>query len=128
MLLIQPTNIVASIIDCVGCEKCKLWGKLQILGIATSLKVLFSEAPLNRNQIEVNERKESLILHRNEMIAMINTLTRFSASLKEIKEMDRLLMLSTTDASTINEDKRHLFQSDNHRLYQDIQEEEEDEL
>ena len=28
--------------DCVGCEKCRLWGKLQVLGLATSLKILFS--------------------------------------------------------------------------------------
>jgi hypothetical protein len=28
--------------DCVGCEKCKMWAKLQLLGIATSLKILFS--------------------------------------------------------------------------------------
>lgn len=28
--------------DCVGCEKCRLWGKLQILGLGTALKILFS--------------------------------------------------------------------------------------
>jgi hypothetical protein len=26
--------------DCVVCEKCKLWGKLQILGIGTAIKIL----------------------------------------------------------------------------------------
>ena len=35
---------VSLILDCVSCEKCKLWGKLQILGIGTALKVLMSEA------------------------------------------------------------------------------------
>jgi hypothetical protein len=30
--------------DCVGCEKCKMHGKLNILGIAAAMKVLFSEA------------------------------------------------------------------------------------
>ena len=33
---------ITRIMDCVGCEKCKMWGKLQLLGIATSLKILFS--------------------------------------------------------------------------------------
>ncbi|KAK9850278.1 hypothetical protein WJX84_007666 [Apatococcus fuscideae] len=33
---------ITRVMDCVGCEKCKLWGKLQLLGIATSLKVLFT--------------------------------------------------------------------------------------
>eukprot|EP00897_Mesotaenium_endlicherianum_P003124 jgi/Mesen1/283/ME1155523C09450 len=31
-----------AIMDCVGCEKCRLWGKLQILGLGTALKILFS--------------------------------------------------------------------------------------
>ena len=29
--------------DCVGCEKCRLWGKLQVLGLGTALKILFSD-------------------------------------------------------------------------------------
>ncbi|KAF3656716.1 hypothetical protein FXO37_15339 [Capsicum annuum] len=28
--------------ECVGCEKCRLWGKLQVLGLETALKILFS--------------------------------------------------------------------------------------
>eukprot|EP00201_Polytomella_parva_P019162 CAMPEP_0175054010 /NCGR_PEP_ID=MMETSP0052_2-20121109/9255_1 /TAXON_ID=51329 ORGANISM="Polytomella parva, Strain SAG 63-3" /NCGR_SAMPLE_ID=MMETSP0052_2 /ASSEMBLY_ACC=CAM_ASM_000194 /LENGTH=785 /DNA_ID=CAMNT_0016318633 /DNA_START=502 /DNA_END=2859 /DNA_ORIENTATION=- len=33
---------ITRVMDCVGCEKCKLWGKLQTLGVATALKVVFS--------------------------------------------------------------------------------------
>lgn len=33
---------ITRVMDCVGCEKCKMWGKLQFLGLATSLKILFS--------------------------------------------------------------------------------------
>ncbi|CAG8777178.1 440_t:CDS:2, partial [Dentiscutata heterogama] len=33
---------VSKIMDCVGCDKCRLWGKLQISGIGTALKILFS--------------------------------------------------------------------------------------
>lgn len=32
---------VSRIMDCVGCDKCRLWGKLQIMGLATGLKLLF---------------------------------------------------------------------------------------
>lgn len=32
----------SAIMDCVGCEKCRLWGKLQVLGLGTALKILFS--------------------------------------------------------------------------------------
>ncbi|KAL3508899.1 hypothetical protein ACH5RR_028300 [Cinchona calisaya] len=31
-----------ALMDCVGCEKCCLWGKLQVLGLGTALKILFS--------------------------------------------------------------------------------------
>jgi hypothetical protein len=38
---------ITSIMDCVSCEKCKLWGKLQTTGLGTALKILFSEANSN---------------------------------------------------------------------------------
>lgn len=40
-VLISSTNCSA-LMDCVGCEKCRLWGKLQVLGLDTALKILFS--------------------------------------------------------------------------------------
>ena len=30
---------ISSVMDCVGCDKCKLWGKLQVTGLGTALKV-----------------------------------------------------------------------------------------
>jgi len=27
--------------DCVGCDKCRLWGKVQVTGLAAAMKVLF---------------------------------------------------------------------------------------
>lgn len=32
---------VSMIMDCVGCDKCRLWGKLQVSGVGTALKILF---------------------------------------------------------------------------------------
>lgn len=32
---------VSRIMDCVGCDKCRLWGKVQVSGIGTALKILF---------------------------------------------------------------------------------------
>jgi ERO1-like protein beta len=32
---------VSRIMDCVGCDKCRLWGKVQTTGVATALKILF---------------------------------------------------------------------------------------
>lgn len=34
---------ISRIMDCVGCDKCKLWGKLQTQGLGTALKILYSE-------------------------------------------------------------------------------------
>jgi hypothetical protein len=35
--------------DCIGCDKCRLWGKVQTTGLATALKVLFE---LDENALE----------------------------------------------------------------------------
>jgi ERO1-like protein beta len=37
----QHFRNVSSIMDCVGCARCRLWGKVQINGLATAMKVLF---------------------------------------------------------------------------------------
>eukprot|EP00455_Lapot_gusevi_P034898 TRINITY_DN3861_c0_g1_i3.p1 TRINITY_DN3861_c0_g1~~TRINITY_DN3861_c0_g1_i3.p1 ORF type:complete len:119 (+),score=51.21 TRINITY_DN3861_c0_g1_i3:33-359(+) len=49
-----------------------LHGKLQILGIGTALKILFSDA-------------QNLTLQRNEVIALINTLGKFSHAINIVQ-------------------------------------------
>ena len=44
---------ITRIMDCVGCEKCKMWAKLQLLGIATSLKILFSAEDCGGNASDI---------------------------------------------------------------------------
>ncbi|XP_047334202.1 endoplasmic reticulum oxidoreductin-1-like [Impatiens glandulifera] len=71
---------ISALMDCVGCEKCRLWGKLQVLGLGTALKILFS----------VDDQKlpnQPLELQRNEVIALINLLNRLSESLKFVRDM-----------------------------------------
>ncbi|XP_024968232.1 endoplasmic reticulum oxidoreductin-1-like isoform X1 [Cynara cardunculus var. scolymus] len=71
---------ISALMDCVGCEKCRLWGKLQVLGLGTALKILFS----------VNDRGNPdphLQLQRNEVIALINLLNRLSESLIYVNKM-----------------------------------------
>ncbi|KAK9810482.1 hypothetical protein WJX72_011392 [[Myrmecia] bisecta] len=74
---------ITQVMDCVGCEKCKLWGKLQMLGIATSLKVLFSSDDCTG--LPTNEPR--LTLERNEVIALINLLERLSQSIEVVRKM-----------------------------------------
>ncbi|XP_077249558.1 endoplasmic reticulum oxidoreductin-1-like [Tasmannia lanceolata] len=70
---------ISALMDCVGCEKCRLWGKLQVLGLGTALKILFS---VNGN----NLKDQPLQLQRNEVIALVNLLNRLSESVKTVRE------------------------------------------
>ncbi|XP_058069780.1 endoplasmic reticulum oxidoreductin-1-like [Magnolia sinica] len=71
---------ISALMDCVGCEKCRLWGKLQVLGLGTALKILFS---VNGH----NNLDQPLQLQRNEVIALVNLLNRLSESVKLVHEM-----------------------------------------
>ncbi|XP_062014511.1 endoplasmic reticulum oxidoreductin-1-like [Rosa rugosa] len=65
--------------DCVGCEKCWLWGKLQVLGLGTALKILFSVDGKNNQD-------QPLQLQRNEVIALVNLLNRLSESVEIVRQ------------------------------------------
>ncbi len=67
---------VSRMMDCVGCDKCRLWGKLQTVGYGTALKVLF--------EYDENKNGENPPLRRTELVALVNTLDRISHSLKAI--------------------------------------------
>jgi ERO1-like protein beta len=68
---------VSRLMDCVGCDKCRLWGKLQTAGYGTALKVLF-EFDNNSSNIPV--------LKRTELVALFNTYARLSSSLEAIQK------------------------------------------
>jgi hypothetical protein len=51
---------ISSLMDCLNCNKCRVWGKLQMLGLGTALKVLMSETG------------QAPELQRNEIVALIN--------------------------------------------------------
>lgn len=80
-------NITAAM-DCVGCDKCKLWGKLQLLGIATSLKILFSSDDCTGQLPPVMQ----LSFERNEVIALINLLERLSKSIEIVRVLSAQLL------------------------------------
>jgi ERO1-like protein alpha len=69
---------ISSIIDCVSCQKCKLHGKLQIYGLGTMFKILFS--PLSQ--------VHTINLKRNELIAFVNLVGKVSKAVKYIKEIE----------------------------------------
>ena len=60
----QRFRNISAIMNCVSCERCRVWGKLQITGLGTAIKVLLSSP-------------DELVhdpLTRQEVIALINTL------------------------------------------------------
>ncbi|KAG6610326.1 Endoplasmic oxidoreductin [Phytophthora cinnamomi] len=70
---------VSRIMDCVTCEKCRLWGKLQTMGLGTAIKILLAE--------DVSAIPK---LHRNELIALINVANNLSRSVDGVKTMREL--------------------------------------
>lgn len=66
---------VSRIMDCVGCDKCRLWGKIQTNGYGTALKVLFEFD---------NDSNEIPQLKRTELVALFNTYGRLSHSMDSL--------------------------------------------
>ncbi|WFC95814.1 endoplasmic oxidoreductin-1 [Malassezia brasiliensis] len=73
---------ISRIMDCVGCDKCRLWGKLQVAGIGTALKLLFA--------FEENDPEQHVSLRRSELVALINTAYRISESIQAVEKFRAL--------------------------------------
>lgn len=69
---------ISKTMDCVGCDKCRLWGKLQTQGLGTALKILFSGKFDNDANIKVDLRKrtENFKLQRTEIVSLFNAFGR----------------------------------------------------
>eukprot|EP00953_Heterococcus_sp_UTEX-ZZ885_P014051 7998-Heterococcus_DN1.PRE.3 len=65
---------ISRIMDCVGCEKCKMWGKLETLGIGTAIKIILAS--------ESDEEVQAL--SRNEVIALVNTAAQLAKSVGSV--------------------------------------------
>ncbi|KJH46161.1 endoplasmic Reticulum Oxidoreductin 1 [Dictyocaulus viviparus] len=94
---------ISRIMDCVGCDKCRLWGKVgvtllllipvQIHGMGTALKILFSDLPHSHYQSEKNAiRSAPFQLTRNEVVSLFQSLGRYSSSIKEVGEFRREML------------------------------------
>ncbi|VDD88884.1 unnamed protein product [Enterobius vermicularis] len=82
---------VSRIMDCVGCDKCRLWGKLQAHGIGTALKILFADLPTSHYRNGKTHLHPSFQLTRNEVVSLFQSFGRFSSAIKEVDEFRRLL-------------------------------------
>ena len=90
---------VSRMMDCVGCDKCRLWGKLQTAGYGAALKVLFE---FDNNSVDVPKLK------RTELVALFNTLARISDSLTAIGEFRTMVEAEESE----DESEGHYHMSD----------------
>lgn len=82
---------ISRIMDCVGCDKCKLWGKLQVQGLGTAFKILFS-GDQRGEKFSLNQmRKDKFQLKRTEIVALLNGFGRLSSSI-QVLEVFRSMM------------------------------------
>jgi flavocytochrome c len=78
---------ISNILDCVQCQQCKLHGKMTMLGYGTALKILF---------LPESHLKQPSALSRNEVVAFVNTVAKFSESLKEVRELTHMYWSTST--------------------------------
>jgi ERO1-like protein alpha len=81
---------ITRIMDCVGCDKCKLWGKLQIQGLGTALKILFTPEEYFRPR-ESGASVPAFRLRRNEIVALFNAFARLSTSMHHLNTFRTML-------------------------------------
>uniref|UniRef100_A0A671VGA8 Endoplasmic reticulum oxidoreductase 1 beta n=1 Tax=Sparus aurata TaxID=8175 RepID=A0A671VGA8_SPAAU len=80
---------ISRIMDCVGCSKCRLWGKLQTQGLGTALKILFSEKEIQN--LPEHSPSKGFQLTRHEIVALINGFGRLSTSIHQLHSFRLLL-------------------------------------
>jgi ERO1-like protein beta len=81
---------VSQIMDCVGCDKCRLWGKLQTGGYGTALKVLF--------EFDVDD-PDDFQLRRTEVVSLVVTLQRLSHSIWAVEQFREMLRAPVEELS-----------------------------
>ena len=89
---------VSRIMDCVGCDKCRLWGKIQTNGFGTALKVLFE---FGNGDAGVDKP----LLRRTELVALINTLDKISAAMKALEHFRNMMVAERDGKEAVEEPK-----------------------
>lgn len=87
--LISRFRNISSIIDCVSCGKCRMQAKLDIFGISTMFKIMFT------NDNELKERTS-----RNELVAFVNLFNKLSKTISQIKLIDNNIKQAKTRLNT----------------------------
>ena len=71
---------VSRVLDCVSCQKCRLHAKVTMLGYGCALKLLLLPPELLPTAIS-----------RDEIVALFNTLAKFSSAIGHVKELTEMI-------------------------------------
>lgn len=82
-LAVHFQNITTTIMDCVACDKCKLWGKVQLRGLGAAFKIL------STNDIS------RLNLNHQEIVSLFNAISRLSHSIRYLETFRDLITKTT---------------------------------
>ncbi|KAK7194982.1 endoplasmic reticulum oxidoreductin [Novymonas esmeraldas] len=66
---------VTRLMDCVTCEKCRVWGKLQTKGLAVAMKII------------MNPENEPITLDRAEMVTLVNLARQLAFSVRNAQHL-----------------------------------------
>lgn len=107
---------ISRVLDCVGCEKCRLWGKLQFLGLGTATKVIFADAEARAIETVIQgaaarhphpppgARTVAVHLSRNEAVALINVFHRLALSVDAVGKFRSALSIADADDAARTEE------------------------
>jgi hypothetical protein len=64
---------ITTLMDCLTCEKCRVWGKLQTSGLVAAFKVVMAD------------EADKVMLNRSELVTLMNFFRQLSFSVNGIK-------------------------------------------
>lgn len=103
---------VNDLMDCVGCDRCRLWGKIQAAGYGTALKIVFE---LSESAVEDPQSRELMAgLRRSELVSLINTFDRLSKSIEAVEYFRNIVKIElengTVDAIPLSKKPKGEFE------------------
>lgn len=81
---------MTTIMDCISCEKCRTWGKLQLTGLATAFKIITLDvAKSSSSSSSPSSSGDAVVpqLDRREMMSLVNLARQLTDSVHNVKNL-----------------------------------------
>ncbi|CCD16961.1 unnamed protein product [Trypanosoma congolense IL3000] len=73
--MMRMMHNITTLMDCVTCEKCRAWGKLETKGLATALNVV------------MHPSADKIVLNRGEKVTLINLARQLAISVQNVRDL-----------------------------------------